>query len=66
MTLKEAKNFIDSSFSNHFTYGQVGSDLGMLGMPIARYDAMIDLNRMDNETWNNGTILECDEEGNEI
>jgi len=63
MTLQEAKNFIDNSFSDHFTYGQVHSDLGT---PITRYNAMIDLNNMDHETWNNGTIIECDEEGNEI
>ena len=63
MTLQEAKNFIDRSLSDYFTYGQVGSDLGT---PIARCDAMIDLAAMDEETWNNGTIMECDEEGNEI
>lgn len=63
MTLKEAKNFIDKSFSDYFTYGLVGSDIGT---PIARYDAIIDLASMDDDVWNNGTILECDEEGNEI
>lgn len=63
MTLQEAKNFIDKSFSDHFTYGQVGSDIGT---PIARYDAIVDLNRMDDELWNNGTIMECDEYGQEI
>jgi hypothetical protein len=63
MTLKEAKNFIDNSLSDYFTYGQIGSDLGM---PISRYDAMIDLASMDDDVWNDGTILECDEEGNEI
>jgi hypothetical protein len=63
MTLQEAKNYIDKSFSDHFTYGQIGSDIGT---PITRYNAMIYLNNMDHETWNNGTIIECDEEGNEI
>ena len=63
MTLQEAKNFIDKSLADYFTYGQIGSDIGT---PIPRYDAMIDLNNMDHETWNNGTIIECDEEGNEI
>jgi len=63
MTLQEAKNYIDKSFSDYFTYGQIGSDIGT---PIPRYDAMMDLHNMDDETWNNGTIMECDEEGNEI
>jgi len=63
MTLKEAKDFIDRSFSDYFTYGQIGSDLGT---PITRYDAIIDLASMNDDVWNNGTILECDEEGNEI
>ena len=60
MTLKDAKEFIDKSFSDYFTYGQVGSDLGT---PIARCDAIMDLASMDDNVWNNGTILECDEEG---
>ena len=63
MTLKEAKDFIDRSFSDYFTYGQIGSDLGT---PITRYDAIIDLASMNDDVWNNGTILECDEDGNEI
>jgi hypothetical protein len=63
MTLKEAKDFIDRSFSDYFMYGQIGSDIGT---PITRYDAIIDLASMNDDVWNNGTILECDEEGNEI
>lgn len=63
MTLKEAKDFIDRSFSDYFTYGQIGSDIGT---PITRYDAIIDLASMNDDVWNNGIIIECDEEGNEI
>lgn len=63
MTLREAKNFINKSFSDYFTYGEECSDLGT---PITRYDTMIDLAGMNDDVWNNGIILECDEDGNEI
>ena len=63
MTLQEAKNFIDESFSDYFTYGLEGSDLGT---PVSRVDAMLDLAFMDSDTWNDGNILECDENGNLI
>ena len=63
MTLQEAKNFIDESFSDYFTYGIEGSDLGT---PVSRMEAMLDLARMDEYDWNCGDILECDEDGNLI
>lgn len=63
MTLQEAKNYIEKSLSDYFTYGLNQSDLGT---PVSRYGAIVDLNRMDDEQWNNGTIMECDEDGNEI
>ena len=63
MTLQEAKRFIDESFSDYFTYGLECSDLGT---PVSRVDAMLDLARMDEYAWNDGDILECDEDGNLI
>ena len=63
MTLEEAKNFIEESFSDYFTYGIEGSDLGT---PVSRVDAMLDLAFMSDDAWNDGDILECDEEGNLI
>lgn len=63
MTLQEAKDFIEKSFSDYFTYGLNQSDLGT---PVSRYNAIVDLNHMDDEIWNGGDIIECDEEGNEI
>ena len=63
MTLQEAKRFIDESFSDYFTYGLEGSDLGT---PVSRMDAMLDLACMDEYAWNGGDILECDEDGNLI
>ena len=63
MTLQEAKAFVESSFSDYFTYGAECSDLGT---PVSRADAMLDLAFMDDDTWNGGDIYECDEEGNLI
>jgi hypothetical protein len=63
MTLQEAKDFIDESLSDYFTFGLEGSDLGT---PIPRVDAMMDLAFMDSDTWNGGDIYECDEDGNLI
>ena len=57
MTLQEAKNYIDCSLSDYFrlgnyVYSSVSINLYLLSM--------------SNQKWNNGTIFECDEDGNEI
>lgn len=63
MERQEALDYIDRSYSDYFTYGIEGSDLGT---PIDRISAMLDIMNMTDDEWNNGVILECDEDGQEI
>ena len=57
MTLQEAVDYVTSSYADYFRLGDhVYSRVSMNWY-------LLDIT---NKKWNNGTIFECDDEGNEI
>ena len=57
MTLQEAADYVKNSYADYFRLGNY---------VYSRVSINWYLLDITNHEWNNGTILECDEEGNEI
>ncbi len=58
-TAKQMAEEIKASKSDYVTYGD-----GDLGVPVARLEAIADIECMDDDVIGEGTWYECDKDGN--